>query len=285
MLNEIVLFHVSDLHFSDDTLRFRDLTKTQGMFSKQTVGWMNYRLRRRSQFRSEFRQRVIDQLKRSDWDYLVISGDLTSLSLDREFRQARNSLEPLIQKGRVIITPGNHDRYVPAALNPDLLAKHFGDCFPFSDGSALQGDVRCLELGEKAVLMEIDMSVPRSPISSRGRLGADWEKQAEILSKKYKEWLKIVVGHYPAFLPKNKYEGFLHSLAGKKKLQRFLVENRVDLYLHGHIHESWRFTPKRSPYPLSINSGGCIRYSAGSRAGFHRIVLQEKKFEVERITI
>ncbi len=287
MRNQITLLHVSDLHFSSDSIRIRDLLNPWGMLSKRSIGRLNYRLRRKNHFPKETRNRLIKRLESWYWDYLVISGDLTTLALEREFIEARDCLEPLIRKGTVILTAGNHDRYLPQVVKPDLIAKYFGDCFPFAPDLVSSGNMRFLELGEKAVLFELDMSVPRSWISSRGKIRVSLKQYEKELSEKYTDRLKIAVGHYPVFLPANEHEGYFHSLEGKDEIGRFLFDNRVGVYLHGHIHKTWSFKPKDSQVLVCVNSGGCCRHDTNARPGlgFHRLEINGDKVSVEKIDL
>lgn len=283
MNNKAVLFHISDIHLTDDSLGFLYLLKTQGLFTKRHLGWLNYKLRRNNPQQAQITTKVIDYLNAEYWDYLIISGDLTNLALEREIRNVRQLLEPLIQKGKIIISPGNHDRYVPTNSSGDLLAKYFPDCFPFNTWSQTDKTIQSIEISKHAVLVNLDLSVPRSMISSRGKILTDLEKCNKCLKHKYPDHLKIAVGHYPAFLPDNQHENYRHSLAGKKRLEQFLIDAKIDIYLHGHIHKTWNFKPAK-PHPIiCVNSGGSFQPFANQWSGFHRIIIEHKKFEVEEI--
>ena len=285
MEKSITLFHVSDIHFSDDSLLLRDLIRKEGVLSKRITGWLNYKINRRDHFQVETRNRLLNFLRNTDWDYLIFSGDLTTLSLAQEFSEARKQLEPLIQKGTVIMTPGNHDRYTKNALNPDLMARTFSDCFPFNQHRSPAEGIRHLELSDKAVLFEIDMSRPRFHHSSRGAIQTDLKVSTAFITRNYPDRLKLVVGHYPAFLPTDVKEGVMHKLAGKNRLQQFLVSNRIDIYLHGHIHQTWQITPPNKIRPLCLNAGGCCRYISGPGSGFHKITITGNRYEITRINL
>lgn len=277
--------HVSDLHFVDDSLRLRDLVRKEGITSKRITGWMNYRFNRRGQFNISIRTQLIEYLKTNDWDYLVISGDLTTLALETEFKAARKHLEPLIEKGTVIMTSGNHDRYVRRSLEPDLMAQTFSDCFPFNQEPLQGGESHHLELGDSAVLFEIATACPRLHVSSRGRIQTDLEACEAFIQKNYSDRLKLVVGHYPAFLPENEKEGYLHRLDDRRRLQDFLKNSSTDIYLHGHIHKTWQATPLDLTRPVCLNAAGCCRYTDGDWSGFHRLTMTGTQFEVSRIRL
>ncbi len=285
MQKPITLIHVSDLHFVDDSLRLRDLIRKEGILSKRIAGWLNYRFNRRRQFHTGIRTRIIEYLKETEWDYLIVSGDLTTLSLEQEFEDARGQLEPLIQKGSVILTPGNHDRYVKKSIDPDLMAQAFHDCFPFNQMSPADDEVRHLELGDEAVIFEIATSCPRVHISSRGRIQADLIAFSDLINKNYSDRLKLVVGHYPAFLPQDEEESYLHRLAERNRLQQFLINSNIDIYLHGHIHKTWQIKPPDNIGPTCLDAGGCCRFESGPWSGFHRITINGNQFEVSRIEL
>lgn len=279
MRKDPVLIHLSDLHFGEKSLSLGNVLSYSGLFSKRIIGYLNHRLFRKKKFDPETKERVIEKLLGMEWDYLVISGDLTILAMEEEFVEAREALEPILQKGKVLLTPGNHDYYCVDATRPDLLAKYFGDCFPFDR----KQEVNFLELNHRAILYEVNMAVPRPAFLSHGKICGNPEKIAEHMKNHAVDRTKLVVGHYPVFLPEGVAESFHHALANRSRMQRFLIQNEVDLYLHGHMHQSWRFQPQKDNKLTCINSGGCCRFTEGDDAGFHRITLGEEKTTIERI--
>lgn len=285
MQKPITLLHVSDFHFTDESLPLKNLIRREGLLSKRITGWLNHKMNPNRRFHAEIRSRLIDYLIRTDWDYLVFSGDLTTLSLEQEFEEARKQLEPLIQKGTVIMTPGNHDRYTKGALDPDLMAQTFSDCFPFNQQLSATNGIHHLELSDAAVLFEIDMACPRLHTSSRGEIQTDLKACEPFITSNYNDRLKLVVGHYPAFLPENVKEGVLHKLAGKNRLQQFLMRNNIDIYLHGHIHKTWQTTHPDKTHPLYLDAGGCCRFTSGPWSGFHQITISGNQYEIARINL
>jgi 3',5'-cyclic AMP phosphodiesterase CpdA len=283
MRSNSTLIHISDLHFSNSTLSLGALIRRFGPISKRVLGRLNHRWRRRGHFRADVRDALLRQLQDSDWDILVISGDLITLGLESELAAARRAIEPLIEKGRVIIAPGNHDRYAGDVVNPDRLAETFADCFPFDSTGWRHGKLPYLEIGDHTLLMTLETACPRGLFSSRGRLDGSLDQDRAALLAQYPEHRRVIIGHYPVFLPEGELEGPLHALAGKKRLQRFLVDHRVDFYLHGHIHKSWHCRPVDRAAPLCLNSGGCCRYASGPWSGYHRLILSKTSYRVERV--
>lgn len=285
MQHQIKLIHISDLHFAIDHMSVMDMARAEGLLSKRVLGWMNHRMNRKGSFPAAIRDRLSNYLQQSDWDYLIITGDFTNLSLKAEMELARKWLEPFIQKGPVLLTPGNHDRYVPKALKPDLLKQYFGDCFPFASDSSKDEDINYLEISDKAVLFEIDMAVPRKLFSSRGRIKADLAAFHKLIKQKYENHTKIVIGHYPVILPPEVSDIYLHQLADKIRMERFLNDMKIDIYLHGHIHKSWQLKNTSGHPVVHISSGGCLKNESGPWAGFHQITLTDNTFKVQKIII
>ena len=166
---KLILIHVSDFHFGDNPFGYSEPGENREFSAKRFIGWLNYQIRRKRQFSPEVRERLFEKLGKMNWDYLIITGDLTTFSLEKEFSNARKSLEPLLNNGKVILTPGNHDRYVKSALNPDLLASYFNDCFPFRNNGSESDHLSIQNPGENIIIIELDMSVPRNIFSSRGK--------------------------------------------------------------------------------------------------------------------
>jgi len=90
----------------------------------------NLFFRRAKQYPLERAKLLVEQIQQLKWDHLVISGDLTQLSLERGFSLARETLEPLLKDpARVTIIPGNHDRYVKQSGGKDYYQQYFGEFF------------------------------------------------------------------------------------------------------------------------------------------------------------
>jgi 3',5'-cyclic AMP phosphodiesterase CpdA len=277
----VTIFHISDLHFGDEVMNFTRLRESGGIFSKQLPGLINYLYFRQKKFLPEIRVALLEYLQNSDWDYLIISGDLTTLSLHSEFQLARAALEPLIKKGPVLLTTGNHDCYTLKAEREGVIKKYFGDLFPFN----LTTEVKSYPLPHNYILYEIDQAIHQHIFSSQGEVRVSLSNLAQQMSQLKPELKKIVLGHYPAFFPTDISEKNNHQLKKRHLLKRFLVENDVRLYLHGHMHKSWNYIPNEAPALNNVNSGGCCRYGQGRWAGFHRITLSESGHTVERVKL
>ncbi len=59
-------------------------------------------------------------------DLVLCTGDLTALATEAEFRAARDIFEPLLDTGRFVVVPGNHDLYTRRDVEQDRFARRFG---------------------------------------------------------------------------------------------------------------------------------------------------------------
>ena len=276
------IIHISDLHFGIDSVCFSDLLETKSLFSKRMIGWSNKRLRKARKIVPLLRKRLLEHLNRAEWDYLIITGDLTTLALKKEFMEARTALDPLIERGTVLLTPGNHDRYVPHEIRQDQMKSYFLDCFPFHKEYDGTKAFHVSELSNSLTLFEIDMASPRSLISSKGSVKLELDQLQQQIKSSHPNTTKIAIGHYPVFLPPGIKEGYFHSVENKKALQQFFYDSDISLYLHGHIHKSWMISGGAHGKYLSINSAGSCFHETGEWSGYHKITFQNGTFSISR---
>ena len=275
------LLHVSDFHFLDEQLNLKALLKSKYWRTKRFIDWANCRFKRSGEFSVAVREALLRKIADSDWDYLIISGDITSLGTEREFEIAHKALSPVFNGRRVIITPGNHDRYVRQSLRDKLLEQYFGNYL--IQPNKHYHSLPILHLNDEVAVMMFDMALPRGLFSSRGKLIdsiSKFENAIKQLPQSTK--IKIGVGHYPTFLPKHITESYLHRLSKRHRVKRLLLNHDFKLYLHGHIHKSWSFQPNTNRELICVNSGGCCRYGEGEYAGFHEITIDDEQIEIKK---
>jgi len=242
------LIHLSDLHFGDILLNWGHLKAHGQRYSKQLLGLANHRFNASRTFNEEVKAKLIERLCQIEWDILVISGDLVHLGTDPEFKLARESLDPLIRKGKVLVTAGNHDRYTPATMG--RIESHFADCYPFNEPEP----VVTLGPGDWGFL-ELPLSAP-STLGAKGRFMGDLEVYRRLILERQGK-PTILYGHYPLFYPQGISEGFGHRLWGQKEVIELTELPGVKAYLHGHMHQSWAIQPRGTGL-WSINAGGSL---------------------------
>ena len=100
------LAHISDLHVLDLTgARARDF------LNKRITGSATLFARRSTAHQTSVVQAAIRDINEQAPDHVVVTGDLTNLSLRSEFEAATGLLRELGGRDRLSVVPGNHDVY------------------------------------------------------------------------------------------------------------------------------------------------------------------------------
>jgi 3',5'-cyclic AMP phosphodiesterase CpdA len=224
----ITLAHISDIHLSPmPAVSWRDL------LGKRITGYMNWKLRRHGELNSETLANLVAHMQAQNVDFTAVTGDLVNLALRVEVERAGKWLQALGQPDKIAVCPGNHDAYVPGAL--ESAQELWGDymkgetldeaAFPF---------VR--RIGELAVI-SCSSAVPTRPFLAIGRFDA---KQADRLGRILKVmgeagYFRTVLIHHPPN-PELQHPSF--GLKGHKLFRQVIAEHGAELVLHGHTHRS-----------------------------------------------
>ena len=244
------------------------------LLSKRLVGQLNLWLNRRRQFDRDLLPAVIKRADSLSADFCLLSGDLTTTALAGEFEDAAAAIRPLLQRGRTVIVPGNHDRYVQSAVRRHSIERRFAgfvpERFPFLK-----------QLGKRWHLLAIDAATPHT-FSSRGRVGGPQLDAARRAIKSLDdETGLIVLCHYPFAVPPHVHWPRGHRLADASGVATLIrqasAKCRQVLYLHGHVHQPWHWRPHGhgDGRLMAVNAGSpCRRSSEHPRGqGFWQIEL------------
>jgi 3',5'-cyclic AMP phosphodiesterase CpdA len=224
----ITLAHLSDIHLSPlPEIGFRDL------IGKRLTGFLNWKLKRHGEMNTETLARLVAHMQEQNADFTAVTGDLTNLALDAEVRRAGDWLSALGNSDRVAVCPGNHDAYVPGALEN---AQRVWD--DYLKGETLEGEafpfVR--RIGEVAII-SCSSAVPTPPFMAVGRFE---EKQAARLGRMLKllgdaDYFRVVLIHHP---PNAELQHPSFGLKGHRLFRSVLAEHGAEMVLHGHTHRS-----------------------------------------------
>lgn len=224
----ITLAHISDIHLSPmPDIALRDL------FGKRLTGFLNWKIKRHGELNSETLASLVAHMQAQNADFTAVTGDLTNLALDIEVERAGKWLEALGNPDRIAVCPGNHDAYVPGAL--EAAQKYWGN---YLKGETLDGDafpfVR--RVGELAVI-SCSSAVPTRPFLAIGRFE---EKQADRLGRMLKAmgdagYFRTVLIHHP---PNAELQHPSFGLKGHRLFRQVIAEHGAELILHGHTHRS-----------------------------------------------
>jgi 3',5'-cyclic AMP phosphodiesterase CpdA len=245
--------HISDLHFSKPTCSpFQFL-------SKRWIGNLNLIFSRQKNFETERLKYLVEIFKEHKVDHVVISGDLSTTSLEQEFKEASAFIEQLKAAGMNVFTlPGNHDHYTKKAYKNKLFY-HFFDCnysledSPIYSYNLKKHKLAAKYLGNKWWLIVLDTAVATSLVSSRGHFSEELEnnlKEALLLIPAGHQI--ILANHFPFFDQESPRKTLARSGDLRALLQKF---PNIKLYLHGHTHRHCLADLRASGLPIISDSG------------------------------
>ena len=251
------IVHFSDLHI---TCWPRELS---ALCDKRVLGLLNFALRRRHQFHPEYVERAVLRIRTLNPDWVILTGDITSVGTGSEFVRALEVLAPLCETHtpfELLFVPGNHDNYVRKRACREALESTFARLN--RNRWRLADLPQCLELPGLRVFVA-DESYPTSPWQSGGTLSAlAWEKlQGWFAEPRKNSEKRLLVGHFPCRrgdgtpLPRRR------RLHGGDLLWNALRDGRVDMALCGHHHQPF----------LRCEPNGAMEICAGALTVYGKI--------------
>ena len=231
----MIVAHFSDVHaLSLKGVSLRDF------LNKRLAGGINVLLHRGRKHSVALAEALIDDLNRLRPDHVVVTGDLTNLSLESEFVLARSLLDRISLGPReVTVIPGNHDVYVWAAYLRQSFERAIGP-YAISDG-AVEPHFPVVRVRGALAVVGISTAVP-SPIP----LADGWVGRRQLAEvEQALEWLgragkfRLVLIHHP---PMRNRHAYLRGLRDRDKLQAVLRRVGAELIVHGHEHRNLQMT-------------------------------------------
>ncbi|MGD8757350.1 MAG: metallophosphoesterase [Deltaproteobacteria bacterium] len=229
-------------HLSDPHLSFPKRVALRELLNKRAYGYLMWCLRRRFEHRSRVLAALLEDLQCARPDHLVITGDLTHLSLPVEFRRAERWLHSLGPPSQVTVIPGNHDAYVATPWDRTL-----GLCaeYMISDAgqSASKGRIDpgtlfpIVRIRNKIALIGVCTARPSVPFLAVGTIGQGQLKKLEkILAYTGRQSLfRVVLIHHP---PVAGTVAWRKRLTDGTAFRSVLARHGAELVLHGHAHST-----------------------------------------------
>jgi 3',5'-cyclic AMP phosphodiesterase CpdA len=226
------LAHISDVHLGPlPDVDYRELA------SKRITGYVNWQRSRRRHMRDSILDAIVGDMKAAEPDHIAVTGDLVNLALDREIEMARLWLEVLGPPHDVSLIPGNHDAYVPGALDKacrawspwmigdgDMPMTDFRRHFPYM---RVRGDVALIGVSSARASAPF-MATGYFRAAQAARLGALLDTAGR------KGLFRVVMIHHP---PVRGSAAAHKRLFGISLFQRTVRVHGAELVLHGHTHE------------------------------------------------
>jgi 3',5'-cyclic AMP phosphodiesterase CpdA len=211
-------------------------------------------------------------------DHLVVTGDITNLSLEHEYEEARALLDEAAQRTEVTVVPGNHDVYLPSTQSRRRFPHHF-DRFLQSDLPQLARDLPagrfpCVKLRGPVAIIALSSGVPRPPFVASGRVGhAQLEALETVLAHpEVRRRTSIILIHHPPVDPRPRIAQLRDGLVDAAALRGSLARLPEGVVLFGHLHVRVRCGMSTPSGKLDVigASGAALDHPDRSvRAGFN----------------
>ena len=245
--------HLTDPHvFAEEGIGAAEIYGT--LPSKRWLGGLNLALGRRKHHREGLLEAAIDDINRHGYEHVILTGDLTNLSLEAEFRRARILVDRFDGgPARVTVLPGNHDAYTPEAVVERRFERAFA---PFLPEPLAWPIVR--ELGE-LVLVAATTAVPTPWGFASGRIGAEQRAKIEaaLAGAKARGQFRLLALHHP---PVKARGTELRQLSDRAALAGSLRRYGCELVIHGHDHRDQRSQLPGPTGPIPIYGAPSVTY-------------------------
>jgi 3',5'-cyclic AMP phosphodiesterase CpdA len=263
---------------SDPHLSSLDAARPRDLLGKRALGYLSWRRKRRFEHRRE----VLDALQRdmagTQFDQVLVTGDLTHIGLPEEFRQASAWLRQLGDPADIAVVPGNHDACVAApwaetfALWQDYTASD-----PSSDNNPPPAEFPSLRVRGNIAFIGLSTACPKPPLMATGTLG---EEQLRLLPALLHRTagqglFRVVYLHHCPLVGREKWR---KRLTDAPRIQDILEQYGAELVLHGHGHRA-HFNELQS----RAGAVPVIAVPSASALGLHGAdVAQYNRYAVER---
>jgi 3',5'-cyclic AMP phosphodiesterase CpdA len=272
------LAHYSDIHVSARPAgwRLRDL------LTKRATGWVNVRLLGRgARFRQapEVVEALVRDVREQHVQHQVFTGDATMMGFRPEFERAARLLgvgDPDSPPGLAV--PGNHDRYVAAAEAEGVFERCFAD---WQRGERIEGHLYpfAQQVGPYW-LVALNSARPNwLAWDARGGVGPEQRQRLEALFRKLPPGPRILVTHYPIFLPTGKPEARWRRLRDWRDTLEVARVGGVCLWLHGHRHANY-WLPANDVLPFPTVCAGSATQQ--NRWGYNVYELRGEQLTIRR---
>ncbi len=271
--------HVSDLHvLSPHRVEWRRI-----LVNKRITGYANLVAHRARVYRREYLLAVLSAAA-AGADHVVVTGDITNLSLEREFEEARALLDGVARNVEVTVVPGNHDVYLPSVHVARRFPHHFG-AFLRSDLPELAREMEtgafpCVKLRGPVAIIAHSSAVPRPPFVASGRLGATQLAALEqvLAHPEVTRRTPVVLVHHPPVDDRIRLRVLRDGLVDAERLRAALALLARGLVLFGHLHVRVRRPVPTAPGDLEAiaASGAALdNPNPAVRAGFNAYAIED----------
>ncbi len=233
------ILHFSDIHIG---IGLHSVPLSRWL-SKRAVGGLNLLLGRNRHFLDARRKvaALARFMKEERIELVVFTGDYTALGFEREFRDARSAVEPLMNAPLGFLNvPGNHDLYVRDVVLKGRFEQHFGDTLgnDMPQYRAAGGWPRVRLLGADTAVVSVNSSRPNPIWRSNGKVSrAELEAlRAALRDPVLRERYILIMTHYAPCLANGEPDRHIHGLVNVEQFLAACGGVRRGALLCGHVH-------------------------------------------------
>ncbi len=243
----------------------------RALATKRFWGWQSWHRGRRKHHLPEVLACILDDVRQQRPDHVVVTGDLTNIALEQEFREAAQMLRQLGEPGWVTVVPGNHDAYVAVATEHgwDLWAPYLCSDGNQSGRAPARDDYPTLRLRAEVALIGLCSALPTPLFRASGELGAGQLERLERMLVEQRGRVRVVALHHP---PTDRELPRRRRLRDWPALQRVLQRAGAELIVHGHRHRRWLGGvpgPDGAIPVAGVRSASDVGIREGRRAQYH----------------
>lgn len=253
------------------------------VFNKRVTGYANLLLRRGRVHRREYLLAVFAAAAEQS-DHLVVTGDVTNLSLEHEYEEAGALLADVARRTEVTVVPGNHDTYLPATHEGRRFPHHFGRFvetdLPEFTRDLPAGPFPCVKLRGPVAFIALSSAVPRPPFVAGGYVGRQQlEALAHLLAHPaVQQRTPVVLIHHPPVDARPRLVQLRDGLVDAAAVRAVLAPLARGMVLFGHLHIRRRCTLSTPAGTIDVigASGAALDHrDAAVRAGFNLYVVDD----------
>lgn len=177
---------------------------------------------------------AVRDIQEQDVDHVVVTGDLTNLSLKSEFDAATAILREIGGRDRVSVVPGNHDVYTRSSRGE--FDRACAEWLP--EDHEAQGFPWVKRVGDDIAIIGLNTAIPTPWFFAHGRVGADQlaKLKALLAQPDIAGRFVIVMLHHPLVDDPPHRLFFMRNLRDADDLADVLKEGGVNAVHHGHNH-------------------------------------------------
>lgn len=223
--------HCSDLHLlSLAGARALDFA------NKRWIGGLNLLANRGRHHHPEIFEAMVADFNRTALDHIIVTGDVTNLALEEEFRFARRLFDE-IQLGpeKVTVLPGNHDAYV--ARGAEYFTAHFDDYNRPDSGWHSDADRwPVVRVRGPLAVIALSTSLATPWFTAYGKIGREQLDRlaAALADPRLAGCFRLVAIHHPP--AGERARSVVRGLRDRDRFARVIGEAGAELVLHGHEH-------------------------------------------------